>query len=169
MLVLIHSFCCGSTLWRNCLCGFQLANRTAFLYPCLPRKKLFSKPRLPETAPKGKKWDMDHQRSERRLVHFSHFCSLAPCPGCVCWSLLKEGSSPGKISFCWPAYTPWEWSTSRSQNKILKANVTITVRVVGCSFMRWYARDTVVGLCVLHQRYCAAFILDQTGLRFVPL
>lgn len=62
MLVLIHSFCCGSTLWRNCLCGFQLANRTAFLYPCLPRKKLFSKPRLPETAPKGKKWDMDDQR-----------------------------------------------------------------------------------------------------------
>lgn len=103
MLVLIWSFCCGSNPWRNCLYGFQLAKRTAPLYPCLPRGKLFSKPRSPETAPKGKKWDMDHQRG-------GCFTSIISAPWHPVWDVSagtfwKEGSSPGKISFCWPVYT----------------------------------------------------------------
>lgn len=147
MLVLICSFCPGSTLWRSCLCGFQLANRTAPLYPCLPRKKLLSKPRFPETAPKGKKWNMDHQRG-------GWFTSVISAPSYPFWDVSagafwKRATLEGRSL---PAGQPWEQSTSRSQNKILKTNITITGGVAGCSFMGWYAGDTVVGLCVLHQR-----------------
>lgn len=94
-------------------------------------------------------------------------------PGILSRMCLLEPSEGGQLSrkdlFLLASLHPWEQSTSRSQNKILKVNVTIIVRVVVCSFMGWCGRDTVVGLCVLHHRYHAAFILDQTGLRFVPL
>lgn len=105
MLVLTRSFCHGSTLWRNCLCGVQLAGKTAPLHPCLPRKKLVSKTRSPGTDPKGKRWSMGS--SERGLAHCSHL-SAPRHPG---WDVSAGASwrraalQGGSLSFCWPAST----------------------------------------------------------------
>lgn len=169
VLVLSYSFCRGSTLWKSCLHGVQLAGRTAPFHPRLPRKKLVSKPRSPETAPTGEEVDHGIIREGAGSLQ-SSLCSLASWPGCVSWSLLKEGSSPGRISlFLLARLHRWERSTSKSQGKILRASFVTIVRVVGFSFAGSYAGDTVAGLCVVHQRYHTAFILDQKGLRFLPL
>lgn len=52
---------------------------------------------------------------------------------------LLEPSEGGQLSrkdlFLLASLHPWEQSTSRRQNKVLKANITIIVRVVGYSVM----------------------------------
>lgn len=87
--------------------------------PVLPGESGFLSINPPKQPQRGKDGIWNDQEGAGSLQ--SSRCSLPAWLGCVCWSLLKEGSSPGKLA---SFHCRSSRSTSRSQSKILRADIT---------------------------------------------